>query len=62
MRLIMFARCATSHCVCLISCLSLSPEEDMFFDRYLEVAGRLTQAIRERPAGTSAVRALRDTS
>ena len=34
----------------------------MFFDRDLEVAGRLTQAIRERPAGTSAVRALRDTS
>lgn len=36
-------------------------KEDLFFDRYPEVAGQLTQAIRERPAGTSAVSALRDT-
>ncbi|HTU75661.1 MAG TPA: helix-turn-helix domain-containing protein [Trebonia sp.] len=36
-------------------------KEDMVFDRYPEVAGQLTQAIRERPAGTSAVSALRDT-
>jgi AcrR family transcriptional regulator len=36
-------------------------KEDLFFDRYPEVAGRLTRAIRERPAGTSAVSALRDT-
>jgi AcrR family transcriptional regulator len=36
-------------------------KEDMFFDRYPEVAGQLTQAMRERPAGTSAVSALRDT-
>jgi AcrR family transcriptional regulator len=36
-------------------------KEDMFFDRYPEVAGQLTQAIRERPAGTSAVSTLRDT-
>lgn len=36
-------------------------KEDLFFDRYPEVAGQLTQAIRQRPAGTSAVSALRDT-
>jgi AcrR family transcriptional regulator len=36
-------------------------KEDLFFDRYPEVAGQFTQAIRERPAGTSAVSALRDT-
>ncbi len=36
-------------------------KEDLFFDRYPEVADQLTQAIRERPAGTSAVSALRDT-
>lgn len=36
-------------------------KEDLFFDRYPEVAGQLTQAIRERPAGKSAVSALRDT-
>ena len=36
-------------------------KEDLFFDRYPEVAGELTRAIRERPAGTSAVSALRDT-
>ena len=36
-------------------------KEDLFFDRYPEVAGQLTRAIRERPAGTSAVSALRDT-
>ncbi|HEX7161532.1 MAG TPA: helix-turn-helix domain-containing protein [Trebonia sp.] len=36
-------------------------KEDLFFDRYPQVAGQLTQAIRERPAGTSAVSALRDT-
>lgn len=36
-------------------------KEDLFFDRYSEVAGQLTRAIRDRPAGTSAVRALRDT-
>jgi AcrR family transcriptional regulator len=36
-------------------------KEDLFFDRYPEVAGQLTRAIRERPAGTSAVCALRDT-
>lgn len=36
-------------------------KEDLFFDRYPQVAGQLTQAIRERPAGTSAVGALRDT-
>jgi AcrR family transcriptional regulator len=36
-------------------------KEDLFFDRYREVAGQLTRAIRERPAGTSAVSALRDT-
>lgn len=36
-------------------------KEDLFFDRYPEVAGQLTRAIRECPAGTSAVRALRDT-
>ncbi len=35
-------------------------KEDLFFDRYPEVAGQLTRAIRERPAGTSAVSALRD--
>ncbi len=35
-------------------------KEDLFFDRYPEVAGQLTQAIRQRPAGTSAVNALRD--
>jgi AcrR family transcriptional regulator len=36
-------------------------KEDLFFDRYPELAGRLTRAIRERPAGRSAVSALRDT-
>ena len=36
-------------------------KEDLFFDRYPEVAGQLTRAIRERPARTSAVSALRDT-
>jgi AcrR family transcriptional regulator len=36
-------------------------KEDLFFDRYPEVAGQLTQAIRDRPAGKSAVSALRDT-
>ncbi|MBV9379984.1 MAG: TetR/AcrR family transcriptional regulator [Streptosporangiaceae bacterium] len=36
-------------------------KEDLFFDRYPQVAGQLTQAIRQRPAGTSAVSALRDT-
>jgi AcrR family transcriptional regulator len=36
-------------------------KEDLFFDRYLEVAGQLTQAIRQRPDGKSAVSALRDT-
>jgi AcrR family transcriptional regulator len=36
-------------------------KEDLFFDRYPELAGQLTRAIRERPAGTSAVSALRDT-
>lgn len=36
-------------------------KEDLFFDRYPEVAGQLTRAVRERPAGTSAVSALRDT-
>ena len=36
-------------------------KEDLFFDRYPEVAGQLTRAIRERPAGKSAVTALRDT-
>lgn len=36
-------------------------KEDLFFDRYPEVAGQLSRAIRERPAGTSAVSALRDT-
>jgi AcrR family transcriptional regulator len=36
-------------------------KEDLFFDRYPEVAGQLTRAIAERPAGTSAVSALRDT-
>lgn len=36
-------------------------KEDLFFDRYPEVVGQLTRAIRERPAGTSAVTALRDT-
>ncbi len=35
-------------------------KEDLFFDRYPEVAGQLTRAIRERPAGKSAVSALRD--
>jgi AcrR family transcriptional regulator len=35
-------------------------KEDLFFDRYSEVAGQLTRAIRERPLGTSAVSALRD--
>jgi len=35
-------------------------KEDLFFDRYPEVAGQLTRAIRERPAGTSAASALRD--
>jgi AcrR family transcriptional regulator len=36
-------------------------KEDLFFDRYPEVAGQLTRAIRERPAGKSAISALRDT-
>jgi AcrR family transcriptional regulator len=36
-------------------------KEDLFFDRYPQVAGQLTRAIRQRPAGTSAVSALRDT-
>jgi hypothetical protein len=36
-------------------------KEDLFIDRYPEVAGQLSRAIRERPAGTSAVSALRDT-
>lgn len=36
-------------------------KEDLFFDRYPQVAGQLTRAIRERPAGQSAVSALRDT-
>ncbi|MGH3204440.1 MAG: TetR/AcrR family transcriptional regulator [Streptosporangiaceae bacterium] len=36
-------------------------KEDLFFDRYPELAGQLTRAIRERPAGTSPVSALRDT-
>ena len=36
-------------------------KEDLFFDRYPELAGQLTRAVRERPAGTSAVSALRDT-
>jgi AcrR family transcriptional regulator len=36
-------------------------KEDLFFDRYPEIAGQLTQAIRDRPAGLSAVAALRDT-
>ena len=36
-------------------------KEDMFFDRYPEVAGQLTGAIAERTAGMSAVSALRDT-
>jgi AcrR family transcriptional regulator len=35
-------------------------KEDLFFDRYPELAGRLTQAVRHRPAGVSAVAALRD--
>jgi AcrR family transcriptional regulator len=36
-------------------------KEDLFFDRYPEVAGQLTRAVRERPAGKPAVSALRDT-
>lgn len=36
-------------------------KEDLFFDRYPQLVGQLTRAIRERPAGTSAVSALRDT-
>jgi len=36
-------------------------KEDLFFDRYPEVADQLTRAIRERPAGTSPVKALSDT-
>jgi AcrR family transcriptional regulator len=35
-------------------------KEDLFFDRYPEVVGQLTRAIRERTAGKSAVSALRD--
>ena len=35
-------------------------KEDLFFDRYPEVAGQLARAIRERPAGKSAVSALGD--
>ena len=36
-------------------------KEDLFFDRYPEVADQLTSAIRKRPAGTTAISALRDT-
>lgn len=36
-------------------------KEDLFFDRYPEVTSQLTRGIRQRPAGTSAVSALRDT-
>jgi AcrR family transcriptional regulator len=36
-------------------------KEDLFFDRYPEVAGQLTRAIHQRQAGKSAVSALRDT-
>ncbi len=36
-------------------------KEDLFFDRYPEVAERLTRAVLERPTGTSPVSALRDT-
>ena len=36
-------------------------KEDLFFDRYPAVAGQLTRAIAERPAGTSALSALGDT-
>jgi AcrR family transcriptional regulator len=36
-------------------------KEDLFFDRYPEVAGQLTRAIAERSAGNSAVSALSDT-
>src|ERR1700735_2765863 len=36
-------------------------KEDLFFDRYPEMVGQLTQAIRERSAGKSAVSALHDT-
>lgn len=36
-------------------------KEDLFFDRYPEVAGQLTRAVRQRAAGTPAVSALRDT-
>ena len=36
-------------------------KEDLFFDRYPEVAGQLTRAIRQRPDGKSAVSVLRDT-
>jgi AcrR family transcriptional regulator len=36
-------------------------KEDLFFDRYPQIAGLLTQAVRDRPAGTPAVAALRDT-
>jgi AcrR family transcriptional regulator len=35
-------------------------KEDLFFDRYPQVADQLTRAIRERPAGTSAASALRE--
>lgn len=35
-------------------------KEDLFFDRYPEVVGQLTRAIRERPTGTSAISALCD--
>lgn len=36
-------------------------KEDLFFDRYPEVSSQLTRAIRERPAGKSAVSVLCDT-
>jgi AcrR family transcriptional regulator len=36
-------------------------KEDLFFDRYPQIAARLTRAVRDRPAGTSAVAAFRDT-
>ncbi|HKE65088.1 MAG TPA: helix-turn-helix domain-containing protein [Micromonosporaceae bacterium] len=35
-------------------------KEDLFFDRYPEVAGQLTRAVRHRPSGKSAVGTLRD--
>lgn len=36
-------------------------KEDLFFDRYPEVADQLTRAILQRPADKSAITALRDT-